>query len=99
MLFIDTDILAYEVKSEDVYEKYIKHKHLFDFSNYLEDSKFFDETSKKVIRKMKDKSEGKIIYEFVELKSKTYSMLWNDGKESNTAKGVNIATKFNEFTV
>ena len=54
---------------------YIKHKHLFDFSNYLEDSKFFDETSKKVIRKMKDKSEGKIIYEFVELKSKTYSML------------------------
>ena len=75
MLFIDTDILAYEVKSEDVYEKYIKHKHLFDFSNYLEDSKFFDETSKKVIRKMKDKSEGKIIYEFVELNSKTYSML------------------------
>ena len=75
MLFIDTDILTYELKSKDVYEKYIKHKHLSDFSNYPEVSKFFDETSKKVIRKMKDKSEGKIIYEFVELKSKTYSML------------------------
>ena len=36
-------------------------KHLFDFSNYLKDSKFFNETNKKVIGKMKDKSEGKII--------------------------------------
>ena len=26
-----------------------------------------------------------------------YSMLSDDGKESNTAKGVNIATEFNEF--
>ena len=45
---------------------------------------------------MKDKSEGKIIDEFVGLKSKMYSMEDTDGKESNTAKGVNIATKFNE---
>ena len=46
---------------------------------------------------MKDKSEGKIIDEFVGLKSKMYSMRNIDGKESNTAKGVNIATEFNEF--
>ena len=46
---------------------------------------------------MKDKSEGKIIGEFVGLKSKMYSMKNIDGKESNTAKGVNIATEFNEF--
>ena len=26
-----------------------------------------------------------------------YSMLSDDGKESNTAKGVNIETEFNEF--
>ena len=26
-----------------------------------------------------------------------YSMLSDDGKESNTAKGVNIATEFNDF--
>ena len=45
---------------------------------------------------MKDKSEGKIISEFVGLKSKMYSMKNIDGKESNTAKGVNIASKFNE---
>ena len=46
---------------------------------------------------MKDESEGKMIGEFVELKSKMYSIKNIDGKESNTAKGVNIATEFNEF--
>ena len=46
---------------------------------------------------MKDESEGKIIGEFVGLKSKMYSMKNIDGKESNTAKGVNIATEFKEF--
>ena len=46
---------------------------------------------------MKDESEGKIIDEFVGLKSKMYSMKNIDGKESNTAKGVNIASEFNEF--
>ena len=70
---------------------------MFDFSNYPKDSKFFDQANKKVIGKMKDESEGKIIDEFVGLKSKMYSMKNIDGKESNTAKGVNIATEFNEF--
>ena len=46
---------------------------------------------------MKDDSEGKIIGELVGLKSKMYSIKNIDGKESNTAKGVNIATEFNEF--
>ena len=46
---------------------------------------------------MKDKSEGKIIDEFVGLKLKMYSIKKIDGKESNTAKGVNTATEFNEF--
>ena len=35
--------------------------------------------------------------EFVGLKSKMYSMKNIDGKECNAAKGVNIATEFNEF--
>ena len=70
---------------------------MFDFSNYTKDSNFFDETNKKVIDKMKDESEGKITNEFVASKSKMYSMKNIDDKESNTAKGVNIATEFNEF--
>ena len=46
---------------------------------------------------MKEGSEGRIIGEFVGVKPKMYSMKNIDNKESNTAKGVNIATEFNEF--
>ena len=93
----DTDSLAYEIKSEDVYEEFFKHKHLFDFSNYLRDLRFFDPTIEKAIGKMNNVSEGKIIDEFVGLKSKMHSMKNIDVKESNIAKGVNIATEFNVF--
>ena len=85
------------MKSEEVYEEFFKQKHLFDFSNYPKDSIFFYETNEKVIDKMKNESEGKIIGESVGLKSKMHSVKNIDGKESNTAKGVNIATEFNEF--
>ena len=60
-------------------------------------TKFFDLANKKVIGKMKDMSEGKINDEFVGLKTEMYSMKNINGKESNRAKGINIATEFNEF--
>ena len=70
---------------------------MFNFRNYPDDSKFFDQANKKVISEMKDESEGKIIDEFVRLKSKMYPIRNIDGKESNTTKAVNIATEFKEF--
>ena len=97
LLFTDTDSIIYEIKLENVYEKFFKWKDFFDFSNYSKDSKFFDETNKKVIGKMKDEFGGVIITEFVGLKSKMYSIKKIDGKEHNTAKGVSIATEFNKF--
>ena len=54
LLSTDTDSLIYEIKSENVYEEFFKWKHLFDFSNYSEDSEFSDDTNKEVIGKMKD---------------------------------------------
>ena len=70
---------------------------MFDFSNYSKDSKFFDDTNKKVIGKMKDEYGGVIIDQFIGSKSKMYSIKKIDGSESSTAKGVNITTEFNEF--
>ena len=93
-MFTDTNSLTYEIKSEDVCEEFFKQKHLFDFSNYPKDSKLFDLTNKNVIGKLKDKFEGKIVDEFVGLKSKMYSIKNIDGKEFNTTKGVNIERKF-----
>ena len=72
-------------------------KALFGFSNYPKDPKFFDGTNKKVIGKIKDEFGGIIVDKFVGLKSKIYSMKKIDGKECNTAKGVDIATEFNKF--
>ena len=43
---------------------------MFDFTNYSQDWKFFDETNKKVISKMKDEFAEVIVIEFVGLKSK-----------------------------
>ena len=70
LLFTDTDSLTYEIKSENVYEEFYTWKDLFEFSNYSKDSKFFDDTNKKVIGKMKDEYGGVIIG----LKSKMYSI-------------------------
>ena len=39
LLFTDTDSLTNQIKSEDVYEEFFKHKHLLDFRNCSEDSK------------------------------------------------------------
>ena len=46
---------------------------------------------------MKDEFSGVIIDKFIGLKPKMYLIKKNDGSELNTAKGVNIATEFNEF--
>ena len=75
MLFTDTDSLIYEIKTKDVYENFSEDKSLFDFSDYPEDSKLFYPVNKKVIGKMKNKFKGKIISEFVGLKSKMYSLI------------------------
>ena len=97
LLFTDMDSLTYEIKSKNVYEEFYKWKDLFDFRNYSKDSNFFNWTNKKVIDKMKHQFGGVIITEFVVLKSKMYSIKKVDGKEHNTARGVNIATEFYNF--
>ena len=89
LLFTDTDSLVYEIKADDIYEGFYGNKNLFDFSDYPRDSKFFDPANKKVIGKMKDEFKGKIISEFVGLKSKIYSLVDVDGEENKKAKGVN----------
>ena len=97
LLFTDTDSLVYEIKTEDVYEDFYLDKDLFDFSDYPLHSKFFDPINKKVIGKMKDEFKGKIISEFVGLKSKMYSLISVDNEEVTKAKGENKKLKHKEF--
>ena len=74
MLFIDTDSLTYEIKSEDINREFYNWKDLFDFSNYSKDSIFYDDTDKKVIDIMKNEYGEVIITEFIGLKAKIYSI-------------------------
>ena len=68
LLFTETGSLVYEIKTEDVNEKFYQDKKLFDFNDYPLNSKFFDSVNKKVIGKMKDEFKGKTISEFAGLK-------------------------------
>ena len=70
---------------------------MFDFRDYPLDSKFFDSVNKKVIGQMKDEFKGKTISEFVELKSKMYSLISVNDEEVTKAKGVNKKIRHKEF--
>ena len=97
-MFTDTDSLVYEIKGvDDIYKKIYSDKHLFDFSNYPEGSKFYDDTNMKVIGKMKHEMCGKVVSEFVGLKSKMYSLITIGDVEKIRAKGVNTKLKHGEF--
>ena len=81
LLFTDKFSLVFEIETYDVNEDFYKGKDLFDLSDYPQDSIFFDPVNnKKVIGKTKDKFKGKIITEFVGLKSKMYSLIAIDGQ-------------------
>ena len=72
LLFTDTDSLMYEIKTEDIYEDFSNKKEMFDFSDYSTNSKYYDNSNKLVIGKIKDEAAGVAIEEFVRLKPKMY---------------------------
>ena len=55
---------------EDLEE--VNNKEMFNFSNYSSKSKYYDDSNKLVIGKMKDETAGVAIEEFVRLKPKMY---------------------------
>ena len=92
LAYTDTDSLLVVVKTEDFYLD-LKNNFfsIMDFSNYPKDHFLYSKRNEKVIGKFKDEFPGVIIEEFVGLKPKLYSILYNEGKFQNTAKGVQKA--------
>ena len=89
LLFTDSDSLMYEIMAVDVYKDFNNDKHLFDNSDYPEDSPYHFTHNKKVIGRMKDEAAGPAgcpITEFVGLRSKMYSYTKDDGKGGKIAK-------------
>ncbi|CAG2205034.1 unnamed protein product [Mytilus edulis] len=99
LLFTDTDSLCYEILTDDVYEDMKPIKDLFDTSNYGSFNKtkhLFSSKYKKVVGKFKDELGGVPLKEFVGLRPKMYSLLYNQTstegitceKEKKVAKGI-----------
>ena len=70
-----------KLKQKMIMKVFCRDKNLFDFSDYPLHLKFFDPGNKKFIGKIKDELKGKIISEFVGLKSVMYSLVAADGKK------------------
>ena len=76
----------FENKTEDVCEDFTSDKEIFNFSNYSTKSRYYDDSNKLVIGKMKDETGDVTIEEFVGLKSKMYLLLSEDDIEHKKKK-------------
>ena len=88
LLFTDTDSLTYEIEADDVYLDFWKDKHLFDNSDYPQESIYYSNKNKKVIGKFRDEAAGIPITEFIGLRSKMYSYIKDKKKCGRTAKEI-----------
>ena len=91
LLFTDTDSFLYEIETEDFYKDISGDvRDRFDTSKYKEGHPSGIPTgiNKKVLGMFKDETEGKIIKEFVGLRSKLYSYIMEEGEENKKCKGV-----------
>ena len=94
LLYTDTDSLIYEVQSEDVlHELASAAREHFDFSNLSPDHILKNDKNKRVPGTFKDECAGRIIAEFIGLRSKMYSLRFSDSDDAcfadvKVAKGV-----------
>ena len=101
LLFTDTDSLMYEIETEDFYKDISGDvKDWFDTSDYPENHPSGIPTgkNKKVLGMMKDEAAGKIIKEFVGLRSKLYSFVIDEEEEIKKCKGIKKQVVKNSIT-
>ena len=101
LLFTDTDSFLYEIQTEDFYKDISGDVNKrFDTSDYPENHPSGIPTgiNKKVLGMFKDEVAGKIIKEFVGLRSKLYSFIMEEGKENKKCKGVKRQVVENSIT-
>jgi len=93
LVYTDTDSFIYEIKTNnrDLYEILKENKEHFDFSDYPIDHPCFSNENKKKLGKFKDEANGRIMEEYVGLKSKMYAYKFHRHNEEDAikkAKGV-----------
>jgi len=92
LLFTDTDSLCLMIETPDLFKSINEMKQHYDLSNFPKDHPMYSTINKKVPGKMKIETGSEIVYEFVGLKPKMYSVLYGkDAKEMKKAKGVSTS--------
>ena len=88
LLFTDTDSLCVEIETKDIYNDMQEQKEYYDCSEYPKDHFLYNTENQAVVGKFKDEEKGKIITEFVGLRSKLYSLTVQEKKdEKKVCKG------------
>ncbi|XP_031789254.1 uncharacterized protein LOC116418324 [Nasonia vitripennis] len=92
LLYTDTDSLVYELTDINMYEVMRQDIDHFDTSDYPETNQFgIPRANKKVVGLMKDECCGRVMTEFVGLRSKMYSVKIEGQDVIKKAKGVKAA--------
>ena len=95
MCYQDTDCYILEIETESIEEDFKDDLDLFDTSNYPEDSILYSPDNKKVPGKMADEMPNDIIYEFIGLRPKMYSLITLANLNATRAKGIKKNVKKN----
>jgi len=95
LLYTDTDSLIYQIYTDNLFEDLKCHEEDFDFGDYDSKSEIngflSSPKNKKVLGKMKDEAHGKILFSFIGLAPKMYSIVGEHNYKVTKAKGVKRA--------
>ena len=87
LCFTDTDSFLYEIETKNIFYDMLISIDDYDFSDYPEDHPNYNTKNKKKIGKFKDELKGLTLEEFIGLRPKCYSLLYDIDKQKQTAKG------------
>ena len=95
LIYMDTDSFLLEFKNIDVYNEISKGplKAIMDTSNFPTNHELFNEENKGKLGYLKSETGSIPIRESISLSAKCYSVLLEDERVKNTAKGVNKSEK------
>ena len=98
-LYTDTDSLVYDISHPNVYDVMKRHLDYFDTSDYEEcNVHSMPRVNKKKVGLMADQFNGKIMTEFVGLRSKMYSVRVQGMNEMKKCKGIKTVIAKNHLT-
>jgi hypothetical protein len=84
----DTDSYIVQIQTQNVYDDMLTDLDWYDTSDYPADHPLHSQSNKKRLGKLKDELAGRVLNEFVGLRSKVYSLRSDDGENIRKAKGV-----------